>query len=317
MDYYNVKMRIGLIDPSLGTSNLGDIIISKAVKKQLSSYGVNPKVVLPSHRKWTETEIRFSNDVDLWIVAGSNLMSSHLLAYNQWKTSRAQRKILSGKTVMLGVGWWQYQSKPDLYTKWTYSKLFSNALPQGLRDEYSLSQTKHITENSLNIGCATIWDLENGSLREGNGQVVLTLTDYMKDPEQDKKIIEYALTNFETVKFWAAGKKDIQYLKNLGYSKKVQVLDRTLDALDTEYVNGVSHFGTRLHAGIRALQFNCRSLIFAVDNRATEMGTDFNLPVVSRVNCNFVKVKIPTELSLKMPRKDIDLFMQKLVQFSN
>ena len=40
--------------------------------------------------------------------------------------------------------------------------------------------------------------------------------------------------------------------------------------------------GTRLHAGIHALNRKVRSLILAVDNRATEMGHDFNLPVVQR-----------------------------------
>ena len=45
---------------------------------------------------------------------------------------------------------------------------------------------------------------------------------------------------------------------------------------------GVDYVGTRLHAGIHALNFKIRSIILAVDNRATEMGRDVNLPVMQR-----------------------------------
>ena len=53
-------------------------------------------------------------------------------------------------------------------------------------------------------------------------------------------------------------------------------LDECLEREAVDYV------GTRLHAGIRAMQKGRRSLIIGIDNRAIEMGTDFNLPVVRR-----------------------------------
>ena len=43
-----------------------------------------------------------------------------------------------------------------------------------------------------------------------------------------------------------------------------------------------SYVGTRLHAGIHAMNRKVRSVILAVDNRAIEMGRDFNLPVIRR-----------------------------------
>ena len=42
------------------------------------------------------------------------------------------------------------------------------------------------------------------------------------------------------------------------------------------------YVGTRLHAGILALNYRKRTLIIAVDNRAAEMKTDINLPVIAR-----------------------------------
>ena len=40
--------------------------------------------------------------------------------------------------------------------------------------------------------------------------------------------------------------------------------------------------GTRLHAGIRALQKFRRTIILGIDNRATEKSKDFNLKVLQR-----------------------------------
>lgn len=44
----------------------------------------------------------------------------------------------------------------------------------------------------------------------------------------------------------------------------------------------IDYVGTRLHAGIHALNHKVRSIIIAVDNRATEMGKDINLPILQR-----------------------------------
>lgn len=43
---------------------------------------------------------------------------------------------------------------------------------------------------------------------------------------------------------------------------------------------GIDYVGTRLHGGIHAMNMGCRSLILAVDNRASEIAKDTNLPVL-------------------------------------
>ena len=63
--------------------------------------------------------------------------------------------------------------------------------------------------------------------------------------------------------------------------------------------------GTRLHAGVRALQHKKRTLILSVDNRANEIAKDTNLPVISRDNLAAIaswinskyetKIKIPVD----------------------
>jgi polysaccharide pyruvyl transferase WcaK-like protein len=62
-------------------------------------------------------------------------------------------------------------------------------------------------------------------------------------------------------------------------------IDPSIEALDDLLRSeGVDFVGTRLHGGIRALQHKRRTIIIAVDNRATEIGRDINLPIVQRTS---------------------------------
>ena len=45
---------------------------------------------------------------------------------------------------------------------------------------------------------------------------------------------------------------------------------------------GIDYVGTRLHGGIHAMNMGCRSLILAVDNRASEIAKDTKLPILPR-----------------------------------
>ena len=63
-------------------------------------------------------------------------------------------------------------------------------------------------------------------------------------------------------------------------SPEVQSFDSLLEKEDIDYV------GTRLHAGIRALQHKRRTIIISIDNRAKEMDKSFNLPILERESIN-------------------------------
>ncbi|HJG62994.1 MAG TPA: hypothetical protein K8W21_08480, partial [Enorma massiliensis] len=56
----------------------------------------------------------------------------------------------------------------------------------------------------------------------------------------------------------------------------LEALDRVLERDDVDYV------GTRLHAGIRALNHGRRSLVVTVDNRARHISQDTGLPTLER-----------------------------------
>jgi polysaccharide pyruvyl transferase WcaK-like protein len=74
--------------------------------------------------------------------------------------------------------------------------------------------------------------------------------------------------------------------------------DNILASDDIEYV------GTRLHAGIRALQKKKRTIIVAVDHRALEKKKDFNLTVLDRNDVHLLEGMIDdtfkTEINLPL-----------------
>jgi polysaccharide pyruvyl transferase WcaK-like protein len=62
----------------------------------------------------------------------------------------------------------------------------------------------------------------------------------------------------------------------------------------------VDFIGLRLHAGIRSLQRSRRTLIVAIDNRATEISKDTNLPVVARGDLKAIESWITTSSPTKI-----------------
>ena len=65
---------------------------------------------------------------------------------------------------------------------------------------------------------------------------------------------------------------------------KIQVLPQSLEGYDNllKSSDDLDYIGTRLHAGIRALQFKRKSIIVGIDNRSKEISKDINLPIINR-----------------------------------
>ena len=89
-------------------------------------------------------------------------------------------------------------------------------------------------------------------------------------------------------------------------------IPNTLEAYEAALNNGgVDYVGTRLHAGIHALNHKIRSIILAVDNRATEMGRDVNLPVIQRSEISeTLEKKIQSEFAteIQLKQENIERF---------
>jgi hypothetical protein len=83
----------------------------------------------------------------------------------------------------------------------------------------------------------------------------------------------------------------------------VRVIGPNLRSYDEFLANeDVDYVGSRLHGGIRALQFKKRTLVIGIDHRSAEIANDTGLPVLRRTEMNgletWVNGNLPTRINL-------------------
>ena len=305
--------KISVFDTTISNYNLGNDIIMDAVYKQLYALFPNDYYFKIPTMEITNYTLNYLKISDRIFFGGTNALSSQMENYKQWGLSlRNCQKIKN--VVLLGVGWWQYQNvKTSIYTKYLLSKSLSSSHYHAVRDAYTQQKLNDIGfKNVLNTACPTMWDLTEKYCEEiptvKSENVVITFTDYYQNPQKDKELLDFASKNYQNVHFWVQGKGDLAYLNSMG-AHGLNIINPSLNAFD-DYLknNDTDYIGTRLHAGIRALQHKRRTLILAVDNRAAEMGKDFNLPVLNRQDIDSIEdsfIHIPYKTALKIPFQDI------------
>lgn len=307
--------KILLLDPGVSSMNIGDEIISDSAKNQIDFLlEKNFVTSVSTHLPMSYYYMRLLKDSDYTFVLGSNLLkSTHFGLKRQWDITFKSKFYLNDVN-LIGAGWWQYNNNPNLYTKQLYKSILNKDRLHSVRDEYTEQILKNMgIKNVINTSCATMWGLtpDNTSKisRYKSNEVVFTLTDYNKNFEQDKKLINTLLNNYERIHFWPQGIGDFEYLYNFKeYHSKINILNPNLESFDKLLENSdIDYIGTRLHGGIRALQKNRRSLIIGIDNRAEEKKKSFNLPVISReeiakLNDNFIDVAVDYDINLPMKK---------------
>ena len=222
--------------------------------------------------------------------------------------------------VLVGVGWWQYQKEPNLYTRYLLQRILHRDVMHSVRDEYTKNYLKSIgIKNVVNTSCPTVWGLDDvhcSKIPLGKSRnVVCALTDYNQDPAADARFLRLMLEQYERCYLWLQGAGDYEYFHSLGLpsdaiklvSPKLSTYDKLLREEDVDYV------GTRLHAGIRALQAAKRALILGIDNRAIEIGRHIGLNVCDRRDTDamlrFCVGGDPTRLNI--PARDIDRWQKQ------
>ena len=316
---------LGILNSSIASSNLGDWIIFESVYHQLKEIFKQDFFTNYPTQIHTSFDAKFlMSEKKLLFVSGTNLLSSNLETRNQWKIDFSHRNFLKNKVVLLGVGWWQYQGDINKYTSKIYNSILNKNIIHSVRDNYSVEKLNSIgIKNVINTSCPTLWDitpkdcLNIPTLKAEN--VVTTLTCYKKNNADDSKMIKILSGNYQKVYLWIQGFEDLSYLEEIHPdSRNIEIVPPTVEAFDNILKNkNVDYVGTRLHAGIRALQKGIRSLILAVDNRAVEIGRDINLNVIKRENVEEIQSFIDNkyETNLNMPLENIQLFKESLVNF--
>jgi polysaccharide pyruvyl transferase WcaK-like protein len=293
-------MKIGLFDPSLKnnfgqqSTNSGDAIISDAVVEIISNvFHLYDLFRVSTHCSPSIKIVKELNHCDHVFVGGSNLLSSDIATYNQWKLNNsflAQLLYPNKRNILLGVGWWQYQDYITPATCKYYRKHLNHKNLHSVRDSYTRDKMQLMGfDNVINTSCPTLWNLHNKETNRKKMNIndcIFTLTDYAPNPDSDTVLIETILNSFSGhIYFFVQGTQDEEYLKSLSIFNKNRYkfhLIYTLQEFNEILKTDIVFIGTRLHGGARALQLNVETIILEVDNRSTEIRKDINLPSIDR-----------------------------------
>lgn len=221
----------------------------------------------------------------------------------------------------MGCGWGNYNKfSTDPYTKWVYRRLFNNGIQHAVRDEYTQRKLAELgITNVIYTACPTMWNLTPEHCKKiptaKAKSVVTTLTAYHADRKDDKQIINILTSLYNQVFFWPQQIEDVDYLMSLDFDKsKIIVLPPSLKSYDEVLTfEDIDYVGTRLHGGIRALNFGKRTLIIGIDNRAVEINKTTNLPLLNRPDIGQLEEMINKDRStdIFLPHENIIKWKQQ------
>jgi len=300
--------QVVLFNPAISSLNMGDHIIFDGANKGLDEILNDAFVVEVSTHLPVSRYLRHTKEFDYRFVCGSNLLRGKMnRLFRQWDINILNAKNMSS-CILVGTGWWQYGDEPNFYTKKLYKKILSTDFYHSVRDSYTESQMKKMGfDNVLNTACPTMWDLTKEHClqipKNKSEDVVCTLTDYNRDFTRDKKMLEILCDNYKNVHLWLQGTEDQEYFEALDFKNdKISLVPPNLKSYDAILEKEVDYVGTRLHAGVRALQKKRRTIIIAIDNRAIEKQKDFNLKCISRneieILPDLIKSSFATEINI-------------------
>lgn len=315
--------KIGILDTSISSLNLCDYIIMDAARKTLSEVLPNQQhVSFSTHDSMGRVGFKRQKFIEKNILCGTNCLNSSMLLHRQWNVGITST-ILMAKTVTLGVGWGRYESAPDHYTSWLLKSLICKEMLSSVRDNYTLNYLrKSGISNSILTGCPKLWPLTPSFYRNiptGKSEnVVFTLTDYRSDPLSDKNLLNILYKEYDNIYFWPQGSYDLEYAISLDRDilQKVNLIPPNLKSFDMTLTSDLTldYVGTRLHAGIRAMQKERRAIVIGVDNRAIEKQKDFNVTVIKRSHIvsdlqDMIRKTFATEITL--PSKNIEIWKRQ------
>jgi polysaccharide pyruvyl transferase WcaK-like protein len=300
----NTKV-ISIFDTTISEYNLGNQIIMDAVKSELGElFGDYFEYRVP-YQQINKSIKHCLLESDYTFFGGTNSLSSFMNKYKQWDINLKKTSFVKD-VIMMGIGWWQYQARPNYYTRMILNRALSHNYAHSVRDNYTKKMLDSLGFNTINTGCPTTWKLKEEVINKINASkkaesVIVTLTDYNKSPLEDKKLLDICLNNYSKVYFWPQGLGDLNYIASLNIDKNIWILNSNLEAFDrTLKEQDVDYIGTRLHAGIRALQHKRRSFIVAIDNRATEIGKDINMTVYPRTGIDALEKDLTNKYLLDL-----------------
>lgn len=304
------------------TDNMGDFIIMRYCQAVLNElFGKRNYIDVSTHKLPSMEDEEWIKKTKYKFVCGTNLLTSHIEKWWNWQLPAGfRKKLVYRNVILLGVGWGEYQDECSKYSQLIYHSMLNPSVLHAVRDHYTEEKLKAAgIKNVINTGCPTMWNLTPDvcakiPYRKAD-KVVTTITDYRQDIENDKLMLQILGHNYKKIYIWLQGRKDEEYLQRLNVRENISVIPRKLEEYEKVLRQGnIDYVGTRLHAGIFALNHCVRSIVIAVDNRAIEIAKDTNLPIVKRSNIDKdlnKKIHDQTPVDIHIPLDNIKIFKQQ------
>ena len=312
--------KIAIFDTYMNSDNSGDnIIMENCINILKDNISVEDFVHIPTHTYPTDEQIKSIENIDKKVVCGTNILSGDMKSYGLWKIPNNIENY--NEIVLMGVGFASKNNKFTNYTKKLLKYMLAQDAIHSVRDSFTEQCLKDIgIKNVVNTSCPTMWKLDEKLCSEiptdKAKYVICTITDYSRDKENDSIMLDILIKNYENVSIWIQGQDDYEYLEELGYKDKLNIVSIGLESYDkflSEHKD-LDYIGTRLHAGIRAMAYKHRSIVISIDNRAEAISKDTGLPIIYRENVNgelenMILSSFKTKINL--PKEKIDLWKQQ------
>ncbi len=308
--------RIVAFDTSLVSENGGDQIILEYCNGILNELFPKDFIVhIPTHDRIGSFGRGYCMEAKYKIMCGTNILASRMPKFKMWDANLSDIKYIEG-TCLLGTGWREYEGNPNLYSKYFWKKVLSKDLIHSVRDSYTEEKLRNLGfDNVVNTSCPTMWKLTeehcNKIETKKSENVITTLTNYRMEPQKDKQMLDVLCDNYNKVYIWIQALEDYTYLKKIYDLKKLILINPNYHCLDDILEqDNIEYCGTRLHAGIRALNKGKRTTIIAKDNRAKEIAKDTNLNVIKMDEMEeVINGEIITDI--KLPYENIRLWKEQ------
>ncbi len=316
-------MKISIYDTTICDDNLGNQIIMDAINPVIDKIFRDAFIIkLQYLEKFGDMSHRHIRESKYTFFGGTNALSSTMNRYSQMGFNLADTTRINN-VVLVGVGWWQYQKKPNFYTRYLLKRILHPDAIHSVRDEYTKDYLQNIgIKNVVNTSCPTVWNLnkkhcENIPAHKSR-KAVCSLTDYHQDPVSDAAFLRLVIERYEKCFLWLQGAGDREYFDSLDLpAGAIELIPPKLSAYDQLLMSEeVDYIGTRLHAGVRALQHRRRALILGIDNRALEIGKNIGLNVCDRKDIGAVSrfCKGGEATLLRIPEEEIQRWQQQFVE---
>lgn len=314
-----------IFDTSIHSLNMGDSIIQYYCDKVIHElFPEKDPIRIQTHELPNADERKNLPGAQIKLVCGTNIITPYYEEYSGWKMP----DDLYGYQgiITLGVGWAYYCDDISDRSRRVYRTILSKSGLHSVRDSYTEQKFREMgIYNVMNTGCPTLWGLKPEHCAaiptHKAKNVITTITDYDRDIDCDRLMLKILLEEYEHVSVWIQGIEDLDYLKELIDIRTVEIIPRDLASYTTALCRGnVDYVGTRLHAGIHALNQYVRSLIVAIDNRAIEMGKDTGLPLILRENIGkdlAEKIWENRTTKINLPQYEIDCWKQQFKRTLN